>query len=246
MSILNDFPGEGYKLCRKGLHQYNADLKRCPECHRECRRQWYERNAEQRKERNRQWYKQNTERHKENNRQWRKQNAEQQKEYKRQWREQNAERQKEKDHQWYKQNTERHKENNRRWREQNPERQKKNDRRWRERNPEKVNAFGAKRRAAKKQAIAAWADLDAIKQIYFKAAELTKSTGIPHQVDHIYPLQSDYMCGLHVEINLQIITKADNVTKSNRTWPGQLDCQKGSVYDRFDKELTDLLNDQEN
>jgi hypothetical protein len=49
-----------------------------------------------------------------------------------------------------------------------------------------------------------------------------------------------------VENNLQILTAEENCRKSNLVWPGQLDCQKGLVYDIFPKELTDLLNDQEN
>jgi hypothetical protein len=161
----------------------------------------------------------------------------------RRWNEQNPGQKRETSRRWRKQNPEQNRETKRQWYAQNAERHKETVRRWQEQNREKINAFVAKRRAAKKQAIAAWADLNAIKQIYFKAAKLTKLTGIPHQVDHIYPLQSDYMCGLHVEINLQIITKTENAAKGNRTWPDQLDCQKGSVYDRFDKELTDLLND---
>jgi hypothetical protein len=51
------------------------------------------------------------------------------------------------------------------------------------------------------------------------------------------------MCGLHVENNLQIITGSENTRKGNRVWPGQLDCQKGYIYDIFPKELTDLLDD---
>jgi len=147
-------------------------------------------------------------------------------EYSRHWREQNPERHKEIFRQWREQNSARQKENVRRWRDQNPERQKENCRRWKEQNPEKVNALNAKRRSAKKRAIAPWADLDAIKQIYTEAAELTKSTGIRYEVDHIYPLQSDYMCGLHVETNLQILTQAENASKKNRIWPEQLDCQR--------------------
>lgn len=71
-----------------------------------------------------------------------------------------------------------------------------------------------------------WADEKAIKSIYEKCDKLTRNTGIKHEVDHIYPLQSKYMCGLHVETNLQILTKEENRAKGNRTWPGQLDCQK--------------------
>jgi 5-methylcytosine-specific restriction endonuclease McrA len=85
--------------------------------------------------------------------------------------------------------------------------------------------------------------MEKIRELYKKADALTASTGVMHHVDHICPLQSDYMCGLHVETNLQILTAEENIRKSNRTWPGQLDCQKGSVYDIFLKELTDLLND---
>lgn len=216
----------GLKTCRKGLHQYSADLRTCPECHRGSQRRWYEQNSERHKENMRRWVKQNPERQKERTRLWREQNPERHKENSRRWYEQNAEQAKENNRRWYEQNSERKKESKRRWVEQNSERQKERSRLWEKQNPDKRAAISAKRRAAKKQAVAPWADMDAIKQIYAKAAELTKSTGIRHEVDHIYPLQSEYMCGLHVETNLQILTKTENTSKNNRTWPGQLDCQK--------------------
>lgn len=46
----------------------------------------------------------------------------------------------------------------------------------------------SRRRKALVQAIPAWADLEAMKLIYVKAATLSKETGVSHHVDHIYPL----------------------------------------------------------
>lgn len=84
----------------------------------------------------------------------------------------------------------------------------------------------AKRKARKLQAIPAWADSKKIDAIYKECSRLTKETGIEHHVDHIYPLKNKYLCGLHVETNLQIITAEENLKKGNRSWPGQLECQR--------------------
>lgn len=67
----------------------------------------------------------------------------------------------------------------------------------------------AKYRASKKQAIPPWADLDAIARVYANCP-------IGMEVDHIYPLQSDWCCGLHVVENLQYLTRSENASKSNR------------------------------
>jgi hypothetical protein len=83
------------------------------------------------------------------------------------------------------------------------------------RNRAKRNAMWARWRAAKRRATPAWADLKTIEAIYVEAAQRTKETGVSHHVDHIYPLQSPIMCGLHAETNLQILTALENVRKHN-------------------------------
>lgn len=90
---------------------------------------------------------------------------------------------------------------------------------WQIANRPVVNAHAGKRRAMRRQATPAWASQDAITAIYEEAARLTLATGIPHEVDHIYPLISSVVCGLHVEANLQILTKTENRRKHNRLMP---------------------------
>jgi hypothetical protein len=66
----------------------------------------------------------------------------------------------------------------------------------------------------------AWANLPwlepAIDAIYAERDELTAKTGIPHEVDHIHPVNHPRLCGLTVPWNLQVIPAVENRRKSNR------------------------------
>ena len=87
---------------------------------------------------------------------------------------------------------------------------------WKKENPHLVTAMAANRRAQKKSATPSWANSFFIREAYHLAKLRTKCTGFVWEVDHIYPLQSPIVCGLHVEHNLQVITATMNRSKGNR------------------------------
>lgn len=91
---------------------------------------------------------------------------------------------------------------------------------WQKENSGAANHISKKHRASKSRALAKWADLEKIRRVYDAAAKLSKTTGVGYHVDHIVPLQSDLVCGLHVEDNLQVIPAVINCGKQNRYWPG--------------------------
>lgn len=86
----------------------------------------------------------------------------------------------------------------------------------RNRFPGRHRSCVAKYRACKLNATPAWADLDKIQWFYNYAIWLSQITGVPHEVDHIIPLQGENVCGLHVENNLQVIPMRDNRIKGNK------------------------------
>ncbi|WP_455154164.1 HNH endonuclease signature motif containing protein [Cupriavidus campinensis] len=83
----------------------------------------------------------------------------------------------------------------------------------------RCNARNAVRYASKMRATPSWADQEAIKQFYETATALGMLTGEWHEVDHIVPLRSKLVCGLHCQANLQILTAKENMRKGNRHWP---------------------------
>lgn len=79
--------------------------------------------------------------------------------------------------------------------------------------PHVVLARNARRKAAKLRATPPWADLTGIKKTY----EVASFLGL--DVDHIVPLRSKRVCGLHVPANLRILDPKVNRSKGNRHWP---------------------------
>lgn len=88
--------------------------------------------------------------------------------------------------------------------------------RWRTKNKHKWAAYQAARRALQKQQTLSGPWREVIDEIYAKARSITESTGVLHHVDHIVPLKSEIVCGLHVPWNLQILEAKENVRKHNR------------------------------
>jgi hypothetical protein len=83
-------------------------------------------------------------------------------------------------------------------------------------NKHAVNARTMTRIARKFRATPAWADQCEIKKVYDLAVRLSERTGVPHVVDHFYPLRGKTVCGLHVHENLRAIPQTENLRKANR------------------------------
>ena len=91
-----------------------------------------------------------------------------------------------------------------------------------EKNPEYYKALTSVRKRRHRDATPKWITTGhklAMRQLYLQAMELTKLTGERYVVDHIVPLISDAVCGLHVPWNLRVITQEENLRKSNKLEP---------------------------
>lgn len=90
---------------------------------------------------------------------------------------------------------------------------------WRKNNLGLVLADCANRRAAKLKRTPAWLtefDLLKIKCLYQLAAMRNRESDQSWHVDHIIPLQGEFVSGLHVPGNLRVIPAIDNMRKSNQ------------------------------
>lgn len=104
------------------------------------------------------------------------------------------------------------------WRDKNTKRRSEYNTSWRKSNPDKHNSAQAKRRARKLSATPHWLSSEQQKEIdflYWLARDLRATSGEKYEVDHIIPLKSPVICGLHVPWNLQILPESVNRVKQN-------------------------------
>jgi len=80
------------------------------------------------------------------------------------------------------------------------------------RNKDIVYSRNAQYRANKIGATPPWADHKAIAEFY-------RNCPVGYEVDHIFPLQGELLCGLHTHDNLQYLTVAANRSKGNKIYP---------------------------
>lgn len=127
---------------------------------------------------------------------------------------------------YYQRNKEKILTSNKEWWQENPDKARKYSRSRITRDPDyyrryhqevakpsgKHTAHAARRRATKLQATPSWFDNKEVNYIY----ALAKDKGL--EVDHIVPLISDTVCGLHVQDNLRCVSKGLNNHKGNHYW----------------------------
>ena len=86
-------------------------------------------------------------------------------------------------------------------------------------NPEYYKSLTSVRRRRHRDATPPWITKEqklVMRKLYLQAMEMTKITGERYVVDHIVPLISEEVCGLHVPWNLRVITQEENLKKSNK------------------------------
>lgn len=119
----------------------------------------------------------------------------------------------------YRANAENRMQSIKKWAAANASKVKSYKKQWKTNNPEKLREYTFFRSTYRKTATPEWCDRVAMLALYHEARRLTRETGVEYHVDHIVPLKSQRVCGLHCEQNMQILPAFDNLSKLNSYWP---------------------------
>jgi len=95
---------------------------------------------------------------------------------------------------------------------------------WNEQNVDLVRAKTKNRRRKHRNATPPWLtrrQKTEMRSMYQIAITMSKTTGEAYVVDHIWPLQHETVCGLHVPWNLRVITRTENAVKYNKLPPDE-------------------------
>lgn len=115
-------------------------------------------------------------------------------------------------------NPEKDRESKRRYAANNKEKHTQSTETYRLKNPGYYRQYSSLRTRKVQQARPKW--LDEFQELWLdEIYDLAIKRGL--QVDHIIPITNPIVCGLHVPWNLQLLTKEENVRKSNKFNPDE-------------------------
>lgn len=105
------------------------------------------------------------------------------------------------------------------WRLRNPAKAKTSVLKYRMKNPHLERSRVRERQASQLKATPKWSNRFFVQEAYHLAELRNRITGIEWHVDHIVPLKSKIVCGLHAHTNIQVIPAKQNMSKGNYRWP---------------------------
>ena len=109
-----------------------------------------------------------------------------------------------------KNNREAYRRSSKAWVDRNKERVRKANLLWNAENRDKMNFYTNMYRASKLKATPKWINEELVRDMYLEAQYQQM------EVDHIVPLRGKMVCGLHWEGNLQLLSREENASKSNK------------------------------
>ena len=123
---------------------------------------------------------------------------------------------------WQATNKDKVRKNAKAWVKANPEKVAAKTKRYRQAHPDQATAMAVASVARRAKRVPQWLTSDdrwLMREAYKLAKLRTQLFGFIWEVDHIIPLRGEFVSGLHVPTNLQVIPKTENRNKRNHYLP---------------------------